>query len=89
MVDSFALKFFVTAVLIPTDDNNPDTSEVVCFIQAIWAQFWGLGSVSWNGTIALNIMLELRYLLLLQAKPSQAKPSQAKPSQANCSIDRY
>ena len=34
----------------------------VCFAQAAWAQFWGLGSVSWNGIIALNIVLELQYV---------------------------
>ena len=28
--------------------------------QAMWTQFWGLGSVSWNGIISLNIILLLR-----------------------------
>ena len=29
-------------------------------IQAMWTQFWGLGSVSWNGVISFNIMVLLR-----------------------------
>jgi hypothetical protein len=35
----------------------------VCVYEAAWTQFWGLGSVSWNGVIALNVLLMFRKAL--------------------------
>jgi hypothetical protein len=31
----------------------------LCFLQAIWSQFWGLASISWNGIISINLVLDL------------------------------
>eukprot|EP01119_Soliformovum_irregulare_P015037 TRINITY_DN4184_c0_g1_i1.p1 TRINITY_DN4184_c0_g1~~TRINITY_DN4184_c0_g1_i1.p1 ORF type:complete len:627 (+),score=147.83 TRINITY_DN4184_c0_g1_i1:204-1883(+) len=55
----FSLKFFITSVL---QDSTalPRDHPTACTLQAISAQFFGLGSISWNGIISFNLLLQLR-----------------------------
>lgn len=54
----FALKFAITSIL-PNSISYQDITAY-CIGQAVWAQFWGMASISWNGIISLNLMANLR-----------------------------
>lgn len=53
----FSLKFIVTALYPHSDKLEQHTFS--CYLQAGWAQFWGLASISWNGMISLNLIINL------------------------------
>jgi len=53
----FSLKYFIASFWL--SQMNEDNSYL-CASQAAWAQFWGLGSISWNGIISINIIFLLR-----------------------------
>jgi hypothetical protein len=53
-----SLKFIVTAVY-PSSDELEQPGPA-CYIQAGWAQFWGIGSIAWNGMISLNLIINLQ-----------------------------
>jgi hypothetical protein len=54
----FSLKFFVTSVI--TDSATLQDNHTICLTQAVFTQFFGLASISWNGIISLNLLLNLR-----------------------------
>ena len=72
----FSFKFFMTALLptfsggfvrslLKLKFNIKDSKDInyyfqVCMLQAAWGQFWGMGSISWNGIVALEIFMLLR-----------------------------
>lgn len=54
----FSMKYIVTA-LIPNSRALEERYGPACYLQAGWAQFWGLASISWNGMISLNLIIDL------------------------------
>eukprot|EP01101_Sappina_pedata_P006844 TRINITY_DN3505_c0_g1_i1.p1 TRINITY_DN3505_c0_g1~~TRINITY_DN3505_c0_g1_i1.p1 ORF type:complete len:573 (+),score=196.61 TRINITY_DN3505_c0_g1_i1:55-1773(+) len=50
----FALKFLMLGIL-----QDTEISEQFCFLQSIWTQFWGFASVSWNGMVSLNLIIDI------------------------------
>jgi hypothetical protein len=53
-----SLKFIATA-LYPGSASLQNIYEI-CMLQAGWAQFWALASVSWNAIISLNLIIKLK-----------------------------
>ncbi len=51
-------QFAITSIL-PNSISYQDITAY-CIGQAVWAQFWGMASISWNGIISLNLMANLR-----------------------------
>lgn len=53
-----SLKFMLTAVY--SDSDELEHIATTCYMQAGWAQLWGIGSVAWNGMISLNLIINLQ-----------------------------
>jgi hypothetical protein len=51
-------QFAITSIL--PDSVSYQDITAYCIGQAVWAQFWGMASISWNGIISLNLMANLR-----------------------------
>jgi len=54
----FAFKFAITAVLPNSEEQQQN--EIFCLITALLGQFAGMASISWNGMINLNLLINLR-----------------------------
>eukprot|EP01117_Protostelium_nocturnum_P017721 TRINITY_DN7267_c0_g1_i1.p1 TRINITY_DN7267_c0_g1~~TRINITY_DN7267_c0_g1_i1.p1 ORF type:complete len:714 (+),score=239.10 TRINITY_DN7267_c0_g1_i1:119-2260(+) len=54
----FAFKFVLTSVLPGSSALQENHS--ICYFQAIFAQFFGLASVTWNGMISLNLLFNMK-----------------------------
>lgn len=54
-----SLKFMVTAAY-PGSDKLENIGTPSCYLQAGWAQFFGIGSIAWNGMISLNLIINLQ-----------------------------
>eukprot|EP01113_Clastostelium_recurvatum_P022425 TRINITY_DN2675_c0_g1_i3.p1 TRINITY_DN2675_c0_g1~~TRINITY_DN2675_c0_g1_i3.p1 ORF type:complete len:730 (-),score=189.88 TRINITY_DN2675_c0_g1_i3:24-2213(-) len=55
----FSLRFMITGV-IPGSSKLED-SHIPCLLQALSLQFFGLASLSWNGIISLNLIINLNH----------------------------
>jgi hypothetical protein len=51
-------KWILTTVF--PDSSHFQYEANICLLQAVWAQFWGLASASWNAMISLNLIIKLR-----------------------------
>ncbi|PRP83793.1 hypothetical protein PROFUN_08991 [Planoprotostelium fungivorum] len=54
----FSFKFLLTSI-IPGSASLARV-EWICYSQAIFSQFWGTASISWNGMISLNLLFNMR-----------------------------
>eukprot|EP01103_Thecamoeba_quadrilineata_P000489 TRINITY_DN10421_c0_g1_i1.p1 TRINITY_DN10421_c0_g1~~TRINITY_DN10421_c0_g1_i1.p1 ORF type:complete len:740 (+),score=85.71 TRINITY_DN10421_c0_g1_i1:162-2222(+) len=55
----FSLKYAVTS--LAPNSTALASDPTFCHVQALWGQFWGISSISWNGLISLNLLLSLMF----------------------------
>eukprot|EP01126_Amoeba_proteus_P007484 TRINITY_DN12698_c0_g1_i2.p1 TRINITY_DN12698_c0_g1~~TRINITY_DN12698_c0_g1_i2.p1 ORF type:complete len:379 (-),score=51.33 TRINITY_DN12698_c0_g1_i2:9-1145(-) len=56
----FSLKYLVIAVLPNAERfEEKDHHNVTCLMEALWSQFFGLASVSWNAMISINLLISI------------------------------
>eukprot|EP01102_Stenamoeba_stenopodia_P011095 TRINITY_DN3394_c0_g1_i1.p1 TRINITY_DN3394_c0_g1~~TRINITY_DN3394_c0_g1_i1.p1 ORF type:complete len:775 (-),score=152.04 TRINITY_DN3394_c0_g1_i1:402-2726(-) len=44
----------------PSGDRCSAITPKICLLQALWSQFFGLASISWNGVVSINLVLDLQ-----------------------------
>eukprot|EP01127_Copromyxa_protea_P002386 TRINITY_DN1227_c0_g1_i1.p1 TRINITY_DN1227_c0_g1~~TRINITY_DN1227_c0_g1_i1.p1 ORF type:complete len:864 (+),score=147.02 TRINITY_DN1227_c0_g1_i1:31-2622(+) len=56
----FSLKYLVVA-FVPDSEDWEDKSlhQQLCMWEAIWSQFFGIASISWNAMISINLMMSI------------------------------
>lgn len=53
----FSMKYFAMSVIPNSWEYEQHAHE--CLVEALWSQFFGLSSVSWNAMISINLMLSI------------------------------
>lgn len=56
----YNLKWVVTSVV--QDSKHIQDNDMACILQAVWGQFWSMGSVAWNGIVSLLFYSILLFL---------------------------